>query len=392
MFRVNNMLVSIVIPVYNCENYLEKCIDSVLGQTYENIEIVLVDDGSTDHTGTICDKFAEKDKRVKVIHQYNQGLISAWNAGVRASTGGYVAFLDGDDWLEEHHVKMMFLAMREAEADLLVTGICREEGERIFIQKNNMETGLYDETIISKFWMKALYFDGFFNFGIQPYRVSKMFRRDLLIECMQMEDSTIREAEDAVLVFTYMFFCKKILVTDQCTYHYVIRKESMTQNRKFDYFENVCKVYLQLKKNFVSLQVYDIMKPQLEAYMRMLVWLENPSSFIESQKYVFPFKRVPVGARLIIYGAGYVGKIFVHQVRQSGYCDIVAWIDKSARVSNTGIVGIVSPDVIDDLEYDFIVIAIDNGKVAEEVSLSLRARGIGKEKIIIGVDKMTTPK
>lgn len=95
---MNGKLVSIIIPVYNVELYLEQCINSVIYQTYKNIEVILVDDGSTDQSGTICDHFAEKDNRVTVIHKNNGGPSSARNAGIETSKGEFIYFLDSDDY------------------------------------------------------------------------------------------------------------------------------------------------------------------------------------------------------------------------------------------------------------------------------------------------------
>ena len=92
--------VSFIVPVYNAEIYLEQCIQSMTGQTYQNIEIVLVDDGSSDNSGKICDEFADKDERIRVIHQENQGLVKTWIRGTRESTGKYLCYVDSDDYIE----------------------------------------------------------------------------------------------------------------------------------------------------------------------------------------------------------------------------------------------------------------------------------------------------
>ena len=91
-------LVSVIVAVYNIEEYLPRCVDSILAQTYRNLEIILVDDGSKDQSGSICDSYAEKDRRIKVIHKKNGGLSDARNAGMDAATGEYIGFVDGDDW------------------------------------------------------------------------------------------------------------------------------------------------------------------------------------------------------------------------------------------------------------------------------------------------------
>ena len=115
-----NPLVSVIIPVYNVSPYLRESLDSVISQTYTNLEIIAVDDGSTDDSGRICDEYAEKDTRIKVIHQANRGLSAARNAGLNAMTGEYVAFLDSDDALYPEMVECMVKGMEKNAADIAV--------------------------------------------------------------------------------------------------------------------------------------------------------------------------------------------------------------------------------------------------------------------------------
>ena len=101
---MNEELISIIVPVYNVEEYLKECIDSIINQTYKRIEIILVDDGSTDKSGKICDDYAKIDKRIKVVHKENGGLSDARNVGISVSSGKYIAFVDSDDWVEKNYV------------------------------------------------------------------------------------------------------------------------------------------------------------------------------------------------------------------------------------------------------------------------------------------------
>ena len=103
----NTPTVSIIVPVYNAEVYLEQCVESIIGQTYQNIEVILVDGGSTDRSGTICDSYAEQDKRVTVIHQENQGLVNTWIRGTRESNGDYLCYVDSDDWIETDMIEVL---------------------------------------------------------------------------------------------------------------------------------------------------------------------------------------------------------------------------------------------------------------------------------------------
>lgn len=113
-------LLSVIIPVYNVEPYLRKCVDSVLNQTYRNLEVILVDDGSPDGCGAICEEYAAKDRRVRVIHKANGGLSDARNAGMARMTGEYLTFVDSDDWLDDHALEFLYQAMAESSADLVI--------------------------------------------------------------------------------------------------------------------------------------------------------------------------------------------------------------------------------------------------------------------------------
>ncbi len=112
--------VSIIVPVYNVKNYLSKCIDSIISQTYTNIEVILVDDGSTDGSGNICDLYASKDKRIKAVHITNSGPSAARNCGIRAAMGDYILFVDGDDYISSTLVSETLKKAIENDADIVM--------------------------------------------------------------------------------------------------------------------------------------------------------------------------------------------------------------------------------------------------------------------------------
>lgn len=115
-------IISVIVPVYNVEKYLPRCIDSILAQTFTDFELILVDDGSPDNCGAICDEYAAKDKRVRVIHKSNGGVSSARNAGLDAASGEYVTFVDSDDYIAEDRLKQMHSSIFESKADIAVAG------------------------------------------------------------------------------------------------------------------------------------------------------------------------------------------------------------------------------------------------------------------------------
>ena len=117
-----NPLISVIVPVYNVEAWLPRCGDSILSQTYENLEILLVDDGSTDDSGLICEEYAKKDTRIRVIHKENGGLSSARNSGLDAASGEYIGFVDSDDWIEPEMYAEMLSLMLKSDAQIVCAG------------------------------------------------------------------------------------------------------------------------------------------------------------------------------------------------------------------------------------------------------------------------------
>ena len=127
---MNEDLISIIVPVYNVEKYLHRCVSSILQQTYSKFEVILVDDGSKDASGRICDVFASKDERVRVIHKENGGLSSARNAGLDIANGKYIGFVDSDDYIENDMYEIMYNALIKNNVDIACVGIYRDDEEK----------------------------------------------------------------------------------------------------------------------------------------------------------------------------------------------------------------------------------------------------------------------
>lgn len=151
--------ISVIVPVYNIELYIEKCIESLVSQLYQNIEIILVDDGTKDNSGKICDEYGKKDSRIKIIHKQNGGLSSARNAGLDIAAGDYILFVDGDDWIEEDYVEKCVSKLNEAgeKVDLLITPYIREYKDRsiknkLFKDSIYFEKSLLKEKVFRRFF------------------------------------------------------------------------------------------------------------------------------------------------------------------------------------------------------------------------------------------------
>ena len=134
---------SIIVPVYKVEKYLPRCIDSILAQTFGDFELILIDDGSPDGCGRICDEYARKDKRIVVIHQKNMGVSAARNAGLDIARGRYIGFVDSDDWIEPQMYEVMMDAIRENGADMAVCGVRYADEDGKFTRADRLSEGVY---------------------------------------------------------------------------------------------------------------------------------------------------------------------------------------------------------------------------------------------------------
>lgn len=391
IFEKNKPLVSVIVPVYNVEDYLEKCLGSIVKQTYQNFEVILIDDGSEDISGDICDRYASKYGSIRVYHQENRGVVLARNVGIYNAKGEYIAFVDSDDWIETTFLYTLVEIIEKNQSDVVITGIWRNINGKATKEFNSISAGVYEENNLIPFYKKMLHYGDFRELGITPYLWNKLFKRDMLLNCIKDDiDLGIFEAEDHLIVYPYLLQAKKIVVTEDCLYHYVWRKSSATNNRKFNYFENISKVFLCLNRKFRETKFYDIMLPQLEAHMRMLVFIENPLAFIEAfseayiavQREVFPFRKIPKDSKIILYGAGYLGKIYHNQLEVSKYCDVVAWVDKAFYDEKYKQLGVLSLEMASKLEHDFVVIAIKDRKTIDLVKQDLIKSGIQEEKLV----------
>lgn len=377
------MKLSLIVPIYNAEKYLKICLNSIVNQTYQDYEIILVDDGSTDNSGSICDQFASQDNRFRVIHKKNEGLIGARKTGIMTAKGDYIAFVDADDWIDPDFLESGMSHMEREAADIVITGCIKEKGKHSELLINKILPGIYDNLgLTHEVCSRMLHFEGFYEFGILPYIWNKFYKKSLLELCYKDIDLKIYDGEDVAVVYPYLLRTQKAVITQDAKYHYRIHDESMTAYKKSDYYENTARLYLYLAAKFQENTNGHDMMPQLDQYMRMMIWQGNPIKFMEAVGVIFPFKEIPKGARIILYGAGYVGRVFRYQLSLSEYCDVAAWVDKEYQRKELRQIGVTSLKILQTEEYDYVVIAVRDRDVGAEITSQLISYGVDRKKIV----------
>lgn len=228
--------ISVIIPVYNVEPYLRQCLDSVVNQTYRNLEILLIDDGSPDHCGEICDEYAKKDSRIRVAHKQNGGLSAAWNDGLAAATGEWVAFVDSDDWLDIDYFEKMLQIQRQDSADVIQSGgYYWEEQRGQFIRWAFKEEFFVENKDREKMQIRLLMrSSGRQTKGAISFTWGKLFRRQLLVVNGCKFDTKIRAGLMTDTLFDWDVFEMASLIVGipYCGYHYRVTNTSGTG--KFD--------------------------------------------------------------------------------------------------------------------------------------------------------------
>lgn len=212
---MDNARISVVIPVYNVGCYLVESLQSVLSQTYRHLEIILVDDGSSDNSGEICDIYAKKDNRIRVFHTENRGLSAARNVGIRNATGEFISFVDADDWIEMDMFENLLLKIEETDADVAVCSFIWEGTSPIF------EDVIKEGTYIGNEKLEAL-LEGKINSNVW----NKVYRRELFENVYFPEG---KNYEDVMIMHRILFMAKKVVVISDPKYHYRIRAESITK-------------------------------------------------------------------------------------------------------------------------------------------------------------------
>ena len=221
---MKNELVSIIVPAYNVEKYIKKCINSLINQTYKNIEIILVDDGSTDGTGKICDLFSKKDKRIKVIHKENGGLSDARNCGIDIATGNYILLVDSDDYVDLEIVEFLYNNLKENNADIstcLPKKFKENDNDSLKDDKKNTNAILKKEDALENlFYLK--------NLTVSAW--GKLYKKELFKNIRYPKGKLYED-----LPTTYRLFAKSNIISTNSKkmYYYLIRKGSI-MNSKFN--------------------------------------------------------------------------------------------------------------------------------------------------------------
>lgn len=255
-------LISIIVPVYNVERHLPKCLDSIINQAYKNIEIILIDDGSTDNSGVICDEYKLKDNRINVIHQANHGIGYTRNIGLQNANGKFIGFVDSDDFIDENMFLRLYNEIIKTNADIACCANYRIEfGNEIRITHNNCNKKFFVNSEVLKSYLKC-------DFGFVLW--NKLFTSNLIKDIKFPSDKIGEDTKWLVEVFAE---AKTVAYTKEPLYYYVKRENSLTEEMK-KYDLNMIQKSLDINKyvfNFVKNNNKDCLNIVINNYITFLI-------------------------------------------------------------------------------------------------------------------------
>lgn len=378
--------ISIIVPVFNTEKYLERCLDSIISQKYKNLEIICIDDGSTDGSPQILDAYVRKDSRIKVVHKENEGLVSARKCGVAMATGTYTGYVDSDDWIETDMYEQLCQAASMSGADLVTCGYYLE-GNYTTVHFDNVEAGLYSKEKLSYFRENTIYRLDRQETGIRGGLWCKLFKTNLLKKVQASIPDDISIAEDKVCVLKFILECSSAYVLKKALYHWCIRGNSMSHENKNSYLIKVQSVYEYLNRLYVHPNFSELMRFEAEIYIMELLFLGiNKRMGFQNKNMIWidPYwlDSLPLNSKVILYGAGELGKKYWNQMQKREDLEYLFCVDERYQELSSKEFPVETPKKIFNSDFDYIVITIKNKGKAMQIKEALVMQKIPEKKIL----------
>ena len=383
----NEFKISVIVPIYNAELYISRCVESILQQTYSNLQIILIDDGSNDRSGEICDRYVKLDGRIEVYHTANRGLVAARKLGISHSEGEYIGFVDADDYVEEDMFESLLKAACESNADFVHTGYIEET------EKEKREVLDFEDELLALPSIKKRE-DVLIGYVLQAGRGrhisngiwSKLFKRELISKCYLYLSDEQQLGEDLLCLCLCILESERIQLTKCALYHYVVQKNSLCHLDAVDYIIEKTKLNYNIIKILQDYNkcVYERIKEHISYYLEN-IYLDMIKAVTEGKMHIpcFYFNGVDdlKGKKIIIYGAGGVGQDYYLQLCKYEEIEIVAWLDSNWQKYLFDYACVRDISILSNCEYDKIIIAVRDEAVAKEIENMLIGSGQPENKI-----------
>lgn len=388
-------LISVIVPIYMIDRYVGLCIESIINQTYKNLEIILVDDGGKDRCPEICDLYKSKDERINVIHKPNGGLVSARKAGLQQSNGSYVTYVDGDDWIGPGFIEGLYTAASTADADMVCAGFTRDLFTKSASFTDYLPSGIYESEKLKELWKNMASAPPYYRPGISTYVWNKLFKREILLETQSAVDNRISIGEDGAVTYPALLKSKRVAVVDNVAYHYRQREDSMLKQSS-GYSADAQKLLFLydflIRWAQKTPQEYGL-KAQITDYVLSIAVMRSGGR-LPADDYS-TFDSAYYGKDVVVYSAGTFGQQLVNRFRETEHCNVVSWIDDDYWEYRRCSLDVDPVESVTGLSFDYVLVASVDSLVADKAKRRLMDLGVGPNKILsitVPEDKETTLK
>ncbi|MCQ2589042.1 MAG: glycosyltransferase [Treponema sp.] len=279
--------VSVLVPIYNTAQFLSECIESIIHQTYSNLEIILVDDGSEDESLTLCEQFSELDSRIKIIHQSNGGLVSARIRAINEATGSFILCVDSDDYIDTDMIEKMVKQQMQFNADVVCTGYIKEKESGSYPRENYLESGVYSNDKLNVLRSKLIYSGNFYQPGIMPFICNKLIEKNIYKLFQSTVPLEITRGEDVAVMFPLLLKADCIIIDNTIKgYHYRKNKTSICHTIDIEHFKHK-KILYEYLQNKIPIEEF---REQLEFY-ELFGIICGIEMFLKSKKNIFKMNK-----------------------------------------------------------------------------------------------------
>ncbi len=383
------MKLSVIVTIYNKKRYLKRCVESILSQNVSDMDIILVDDGSSDGSEIICDEFSTNDDRITVFHKQNGGASSARRAGLKEAVGDYILFVDADDWIEDGSIGNLIERLERSGADIVTGEWILHDSDTVICDIGNLPEGMYVDGINKK-WFAAnmIYSDKVDRCGINGTLNTKIIRRELLKKVYDLFPLGIVYAEDDFMAYACMAKATSVEVTHVPLYHYEMHYDSVSHSKINTFLGDLEKGYHFYVDIIKENPNYSAYKKQMEVFVQRALYfgIEKYMGFETDSViswYACNTDGIPKGSRIILYGAGKVGKCYHRQFINDNAYSVIGWLDKEYESYRIEGYDVDSIEMLSNMNnMDIIVIAVADARKAESISDQIvNEYGIEKSRI-----------
>jgi len=372
-----NPLFSVVIPVYNTADYLERCVNSVLAQTYADFEVILVDDGSEDGSSRICDTFSEMDPRIITIHQNNMGSVKARKVGGENSRGSYVTFMDSDDWIESNAFEEYARVLKKYHPDVMEFTFVKEYSGITTKRGVQLEPGYYSKQEFEEAYNELLFSSWPFVYVVHDGLCTKVIKNDLLKLCQNNVNDNITMGDDTAVSVQVQVYLESIYISDIAFYHYCVREGSISYADKSEKYDS----FTDINKHFANVMRIPECKPIFKKNMLIRSFELMLDYFnILPEEYFLRFEKIPFfndvckEDRVIVYGKGKYAQNFIKIINRFSYAKIIDNVDSADCESKLR--------SLKETDYDSILIAIADYNTTRKIVDCLIEMGVRKIKCL----------